>query len=348
MIPAFVNEAAGTAPAAMRALEETGGFEIHALAPSALEDSIRSEMASGPARIVVAGAGSIGCYAGGCLALAGRRVTLLARPRLVEAICQGGLRVSDLEARDRQVRSDALSATADPVAALSSADVILVTVKSGATVGMAGLIAAHAPEHAVVVSLQNGVDNGERLAAIIGRPVVPVAVYVATAMEGAGHVRHHGRGDLILGTGGEAVAAHLIAAGIPATVSDRVRDALWTKLAINCAWNALSALGGQPYGRLFASEGVAAVLADVTAECLAVAGASDVRLPEDMLAQVRAIAATMAGQRSSTAQDLARGRRTEIDHLNGFVVRAGERLGIPTPANRVLHTLVKLAEAGGR
>ena len=296
-----------------------------------------------PLRIAVMGAGAVGCYYGALLAKAGHPVTLIGRPALAESVAERGLILDTAQGRE----TVALEAVTGPEG-VAGADLVLVCVKSGDTEEAGRLMLPHLAPGAVILSLQNGVDNGERLSRVIGRPVVPVAVYVATAMEGAGHVRHHGRGDLILGTGGEAVAAQMTAAGISVTVSDRVRDALWTKLTINCAWNALSALGGQPYGRLFASEGVAAVLADVTAECLAVAGASDVRLPEDMLAQVRAIAATMAGQRSSTAQDLARGRQTEIDHLNGFVVRAGERLGIPTPANRVLHTLVKLAEAGGR
>lgn len=293
--------------------------------------------------VAVMGAGAVGCYYGALLAKAGHPVTLIGRQALADSVAERGLILDTSQGRE----SVRLTAVTGPEG-VAGADLVLVCVKSGDTEEAGRLMLPHLSRGAVILSLQNGVDNGERLSQVIGRPVVPVAVYVATAMEGAGHVRHHGRGDLILGTGGEGVAEHLNAAGIPATVSDRVRDALWTKLTINCAWNALSALGGQPYGRLFASEGVAAVLVDVTAECLAVAGASDVRLPEDMLAQVRAIATTMAGQRSSTAQDLARGRRTEIDHLNGFVVRAGERLGIPTPANRVLHTLVKLAEAGGR
>lgn len=294
-------------------------------------------------RVAVMGAGAVGCYYGALLAKAGHAVTLIGRPALAEAVVGGGLVLETAAGRE----TVPLAATTGPEG-VAGADLVLVCVKSGDTEVAGRSMLPHLSPQAVILSLQNGVDNGERLAAVLGRPVVPVAVYVATEMEGAGHVRHHGRGDLILGTGGEAVAEPLAAAGISVTVSDRVRDALWAKLTINCAWNALSALGGMPYGRLFASEGVEAVLADVTAECLAVAEASDVRLPEDMPAQVRAIARTMAGQRSSTAQDLARGRRTEIDHLNGTIVREGERRGIPTPANRVLHLLVKLAEQGAR
>lgn len=290
-------------------------------------------------RIAVMGAGAVGCYYGAVLAKAGHAVTLIGRPALAAAVAERGLALETAAGRE----AIPLRAATD-AGAVAGAEIVFVCVKSGDTETAGRAMLAHLAPEAVILSLQNGVDNGERLAAVIGRPVVPVAVYVATEMVGAGHVRHHGRGDLILGAGGERVAERLTAAGIPATVSDRVRDALWAKLTVNCAWNALSALGGKPYGALFASQGVEAVLADVVAECLAVAAATGVRLPEDMLDQVRAIARTMAEQRSSTAQDLARGKRTEIDHLNGAVVRAGERLGIPTPANRVLHTLVKLVE----
>ena len=113
---------------------------------------------------------------------------------------------------------------------------------------------------------------------------------------------------------------------------------------LNCAWNALSALSQQPYGVLAQSPGVPAVMRDVVAECRAVAAAEGVTLPEGVEDAVRRIGETMPGQTSSTAQDLARGRRSEIDHLNGLVVRLGEAHGVPTPANRVLHVLVRLVE----
>lgn len=109
--------------------------------------------------IVIAGAGSIGCYAGGCLALAGRGVILLARPRIEAAVRQGGLRITDLEGRDRRIKPEALVVTTDPAVALPRADVILVTVKSGATEDMTALIKAHARPDAVVVSLQKTVST---------------------------------------------------------------------------------------------------------------------------------------------------------------------------------------------
>ena len=165
-------------------------------------------------------------------------------------------------------------------------------------------------------------------------------------MAGPGHVRHHGRGELVLGP--SAASAGLVelfaAAGVPAQISDNVAGALWAKLIVNCAYNALSAIAQVPYGRLVQGEGVEGVMRDVVAECLAVARASGVVVPGDPWHSVQEIGRTMPGQLSSTAQDLARGKATEIDHLNGFVARRGAVLGVSTPANRVLHAAVKLLE----
>jgi len=165
-------------------------------------------------------------------------------------------------------------------------------------------------------------------------------------MAGPGHVKHHGRGELVIAPSGrsEEVARHLEAAGVPTQISANVRGSLWAKLILNCAYNALSAVTQLPYGVLAKGIGVTDVIRDVVAECLAVAKAEGVEVPGDTDAAVRGIAQSMPSQYSSTAQDLARGKLSEIDHLNGLVVRRGEALGVPTPANRVLFVLVKLLE----
>ncbi|ACB25545.1 ketopantoate reductase family protein [Methylobacterium radiotolerans] len=291
--------------------------------------------------VAVVGAGAVGCYYGFLLARAGHAVTLIGRPALVEVVEKDGLVLESAAG----TASVPVRAT-DAGAGVSGADLVLVCVKSGDTEAAGAMIAPHLDPAATVLSLQNGVDNAERLAAVLGRPVVPVAVYVATAMAGPGHVRHNGRGDLILGASETSarVAAAFAAAGIPTTVSAKAVDALWAKLIINCAYNALSALTQLPYGRLVEGDGVAAVIADVVQECARVAEAEGVSVSPRILDDVMALSAAMAGQRSSTAQDLARGRPSEIDHLNGTIVRRGAAHGIPTPVNRLLHALVKLAE----
>jgi len=294
------------------------------------------------------GAGAVGCYYGGMLARAGHDVTLIARAQHVEAVRRSGLRM-ETKAFDEQVPMRA----SEEASGARGAKLVLFSVKSPDTERAGAALAPYVERDAVVLSLQNGVDNAERLAATLGREVVPAVVYVAVEMAGPGHVRHHGRRELLIGPSarspdiGARIAAAFGAAGVPVEVSDNVIGALWAKLIVNCAYNALSAITQLPYGRMVQGDGVPAVMGDVVDECLAVARAAGVGVPGDLLKAVPQIAETMPGQFSSTAQDLARGKPTEIDHLNGFVVRKGDALGVPTPANRVLLALVKLLEERG-
>jgi 2-dehydropantoate 2-reductase len=110
----------------------------------------------------------------------------------------------------------------------------------------------------------------------------------------------------------------------------------------------VSAITQLPYGDTVKGEGVSGLMQDVVAECLAVAAADGVRVAGNPAEAVEALAASMPAQYSSTAQDLARGRPTEIDYLNGFIVRRGMALGLATPANRVLWSLIKLMESRPR
>ena len=123
---------------------------------------------------------------------------------------------------------------------------------------------------------------------------------------------------------------------------------LWAKLVVNCAYNALSAITQLPYGKMIAGPGIRDVMRDVVEETLALAKSSGVTMAPDTLARTYRIAEAMPTQFSSTAQDLARGKPTEIEHLNGFVVRRGAALGVPTPANRALYALVRLLESKPR
>lgn len=292
-------------------------------------------------KIAVMGAGAVGCYYGGMLARAGHAVVLVGRPQHVAAVQRDGLCLDTQSFREHV----ALEALGDAVG-VAGAQLVLCCVKSTDTADAAAAMAPHLAADALVLSLQNGVDNAARLQALLGREVLPAVVYVATEMAGPGHVKHHGRGELVIGISARSagLAALFAAAGVPVQVSDNVVGALWAKLIINCAWNALSAITQLPYGRIAQGAGVAGVMGDIVTECLAVAQADGVSVPGDIRQAVADIARTMATQNSSTAHDLARGKRSEIDHLNGYVLRRGETLGIATPANRVLHTLVKLLE----
>ena len=295
-------------------------------------------------KIAVMGAGAVGCYYGALLARAGHDVTLIARPAHVQAIAQaGGLWLHT----DAGAECIALRASSQ-ASAVRGAQWVLFCVKSTDTDSAGHAMTAHLDADAVVLSLQNGVDNAERLQAILARPVLPSVVYVASTMAAPGQVRHLGRGELVLGAGpaSAAIASVLRSAAIPTEISDNVTGALWAKLVLNCVYNPLSAITRLPYGAIASCPGldVAQVMADVVQECQAVAQARGVALPADILASTLALAQAMPQQFSSTAQDLARGKRSEIDHLNGFIVRQGAALGIATPVNRLLHTLVRLLE----
>jgi 2-dehydropantoate 2-reductase len=294
-------------------------------------------------KFAVLGAGAVGCYFGGMLARAGHDVVLIARQQHVEAIRRDGLRM-ETRTFDERVR---IAASVDAGAA-KDADVVLFCVKSTDTEAAGAQLRPLLRPGALLLCLQNGIDNADRLRAVLPEHEVAAAVvYVATEMAGPGHVKHHGRGELVIEPSGasEAVAQALVAAGVPTEISGNVRGALWTKLVLNCAYNAVSAIAQLPYGKTVAGVGVKDVMRDVVAECLAVAKAEGVQLPADVGVAVDKLAASMPDQYSSTAQDLARGKRTEIDYLNGLIVRRGEALGIATPANRVLWSLVKLLEA---
>ena len=293
-------------------------------------------------KIAVMGAGAVGCYYGGMLARAGHDVVLVARPQHVQAIASAGLRLQT-QTFDEQVH---LQASLD-ASAVQGADVVLFCVKSSDTETAGRLMQPYLRPDALVMCLQNGVDNADRLRAVLPRHTVSAAVvYVATEMAGPGHVKHHGRGDLVVEPSAVAAGAvqALVAAGVPTEVSNNVRGALWAKLVLNCAYNAVSAIAQLPYGKTVAGVGVQDVMRDVVAECLAVAHADGVQVAGDVSAAVANLAGSMPSQSSSTAQDLARGKPTEIDYLNGFIVQCGAALGIATPVNRVLWALVKLLE----
>ncbi len=291
--------------------------------------------------VAVLGAGAVGCFYGGMLARAGHRVTLIGRPQHVDAFRKSGLHFEALTF-DEYV---AVEASTDPAAA-RGARLVLFCVKSTDTEQAAAQIAPFLDADAVVVNLQNGVDNTERIQARVSQPVIPAVVYVATEMAGPGHLKHHGRGDLVIGPNAQ-VKAWFESAGVPAVISDNITGELWAKLVVNCAYNALSAITQLPYGKLIQGPAIRDVMRDVVEETLAVAKASGVSMAPDMLARTWKIAEAMPTQYSSTAQDLARGKPTEIDHLNGYVTRKGEALGVPTPANRALYALVKLLEGCG-
>jgi len=306
-------------------------------------------------KVAVMGAGAVGSFYGAMLARAGHAVTLIGRPAHVQAIQLDGLQLE----MNQQVHTLRLDARSDP-AAVAGADLVLCCVKSGDTEAAALQMAPHLGTDTLLMSLQNGVDNAATLARHVPCRVVPTVVYVAVALGGPGVVRHFGRGDLAIGAlpGGTQSSVPewptlrmlvdlFASAQVPVRIVPDVAVELWAKLLVNCAYNAISALTQMPYARLAAQADIRALQQDIVHEVIAVAAASGVSLPlQTSLDAVAKIATGMPQQLSSTAQDMARRKPSEIDHLNGFIARRGRELGVPAPVNQTLQALVKLVESG--
>jgi 2-dehydropantoate 2-reductase len=298
-------------------------------------------------RIAVVGAGAVGGYFGGMLARAGAPVVMIGRAAFVEAVRKSGLLLDTV-----QFKETVHPETSTEMAAAKGADVVLFSVKTTDTVVAAQELAKHISPHTRVVSLQNGVNNAEEIREASGIDALPAVVYVAAAMPTAGQLKHLGRGDLVVGPHSERterIANLFMRAQVPCRISENIEGELWTKLVWNCALNAISGLGRVTYGEILASADAKGVVEAVVYELLAVARAKGIHPPglEDprvALAGAFKIAEQMSGTRSSTAQDMTRSKRTEIESLNGHVARLGEELKIPVPVNHTLYTLVKLYE----
>ena len=293
-------------------------------------------------RVAVVGAGAVGGYFGGMLARAGAHVTLIGRPVHVEIWRRDGLFIDSINFQE----TIPVEASTE-IAACKDANLVLFSVKSTDTEETAVHLARHVRSDALVISLQNGVDNVERIRAAASLDPIAAVVYVASSMPAPGRIKHGGRGDLLIGEfPGRSrqpredalarVSSWFEAAGVPCRVSPDIEADLWTKLITNAALNAMSAVACAPYGDLVALPESRETIRDLVNECVTVARAGGVSLPEvDFVQMVLRFAESFGHVYSSTAQDLDRRKRTEIDALNGFVVRRGVELGVPDAGQSV-------------
>lgn len=300
-------------------------------------------------RIAVVGAGAVGGYFGGLLARAGASVVMIGRQPFVEAVKTRGILLDTLNFKEFVP----VEASAE-LGAARGADIVLFCVKTTDTAATARELAPFLAPQSIVLSFQNGVDSGEQIQSAAKIAASQAVVYVAASVPQLGHVKHVGRGDLVIGPEtdkAKMLAALFARAQIPCRISNNIEGELWTKLIWNCALNAISALGRAKYGRIAENANARKLMETVILEVLAVAHAAHVVLPgleniEAAMVGAMNIATQMTEAMSSTAQDLNRGKLTEIDSLNGFISRRGSALDVPTPVNHALFTLVKLAEGG--
>lgn len=297
--------------------------------------------------VAVVGAGAVGGYFGGMLARAGARVTMIGRPAFADAVKKSGLFLDTL-----QFQETVRVAASTEISAAAGADIALFCVKTTDNAATAMELAPLLAPGALVVSFQNGVDNVEQIRAAANLDALPAVVYIGVSVPEPGKIKHAGRGDLVFGPKTEKterLAAVFERAGVPCRISENIAGELWTKLIWNCALNAISALGRVKYGQIAASSDAGQVVRSLVEEIWAVASAAGIRFPDlpdvdAAFAGACKIASQIPAALSSTAQDVLRGKRTEIDSLNGYISRRGTELGVPTPVNHALYTMVKLLE----
>ncbi len=312
--------------------------------------------------IVIAGAGSIGCFVGGVLAVAGRPVRFLARPRVVDEVRASGLRLTSCEGGDQRLPAASIAMSTDP-AVLREAGIVLVCVKSADTEAMAATIAAYAPRDAIIVSLQNGVSNVASLQKhLAGHRILAGMVPFNVAAMGNGRFHRTTPGDIVLQSDDAATAARLSVAGLNIRASDNIVGVQWGKLLINLN-NALNALSGLPLRDQLSQRPWRMLLADQIAEALKATAAEGVEpvattpLPASWTPHVlrlpdwafRLVAGRMVRidpkARSSMSDDLERGRPTEIDFLQGAIVEIAHRRRLDVPLSERIVALIKQAES---
>jgi len=312
--------------------------------------------------IGIAGAGSIGCFVGGMLADAGARVTLLARPRVIREIRDHGLKLTSFEGFERDVAPSGLTLSEDP-GVLGDSGVVLVTVKSADTAEIADVIARHTTSDAVVISLQNGIGNTSVLRERLpGRRVLAGMVPFNVVAPGAGRFHRATSGDIVIEQDDAGTAERLSVPGLRMRASVDIASVQWGKLLFNLN-NALNALADLPLRQQLAQRDWRRLFADQITEGLAALKAEGIRpvsptpipmnwlphllrLPDPVFTML--LGRTMKidpEARSSMWEDLQRGRRTEIDYLQGVIVEIAERRRLPVPLSRRIVALIRDAEA---
>ncbi|TQV82416.1 2-dehydropantoate 2-reductase [Exilibacterium tricleocarpae] len=315
-------------------------------------------------RIAVFGAGAIGCYIGGCLAHSGATVVMIGRERVKTVLREHGLHLTDWRGRDQRVTAGAITFSCDP-ADLAAANIVLVTVKSGDTATAAAAIAGHTRPDALIVSFQNGVRNLEVLQQHLpDHNVLPGMVPFNVVNAERGHFHCGTEGNLAL-QGHQGLEAPLVTAlataELPTDVYTNISSVQWSKLIMNLS-NAINALAGVPLLEQLNNRRYRRVMAACIREALRTARAAGIKpartgkvipallpgilsLPTWAFRKVAAgILAIDPNARSSMYDDLHRKRKTEIDFLNGEVVRLAQQLQLETPVNESIVALIKQAE----
>lgn len=322
-------------------------------------------------RICIYGAGSVGCYLGGRLLAAGATLRFVGRARIGEELARHGLQVTDYLGAAHHLPSAAIDYAQTPSAiaeALGAADIVLVTVKSAATRTAARELHGLLAPQAIVISLQNGIGNAEVLREELpGVTVLAGMVPFNVLARGQGRFHQGSEGAVAIEANGglQSLQDVFTRAGLPLALHADMRAVLWAKLLLNLN-NAINALSGLPLQQELSQRGYRRCLALAQRETLALLAAARIplaqltKLPAQRLPLLLSVPDVLfrrfAGRmvaidplaRSSMWEDFEAGRATEVDYINGEVLRLAASLGRDAPVNARLLALVRAAEQGGR
>src|SRR6056297_23359 len=300
-------------------------------------------------KIAVLGSGAMGCLYGGCLAESGCDVTLIdVWKEHVDAINSKGLHIEGLSG-DRVIKN--IAAVTD-LKSLDNVDLLIVFVKATMTREAMEKAAELVGEKTVVLTLQNGLGNVEKIGEVVGNDKVIAGITAhGSTMLGPGHIKHAGTGDTNIGEldGSRTERLEKISrvfedSGFPVNLSSNVLGLIWDKLMVNIGINALGALTGLKNGQLLEYEETEKLLESLVKEAWDVAKKKGIELGSDPVQHTKEVARMTAGNRCSMLQDISKKRFTEIDVINGAIVKEGEKLGIKTPVNGVVTKLIKVRE----
>ena len=297
-------------------------------------------------RICIYGAGSLGSTVGGLLA-GTNAVTLIGRRVNTEAISRNGLRLTGVV--DDTVDVEAL----DRIGNAPPPDLLIVTTKAYNTAAVIEACDGWVEEGTRVLTLQNGLGNLDRLRAWKGSMAFGATTTMGATMLSPGVVKVVSTGETVIGSdmdlrGASSIAHMLKSSGMSSTTSENIKGEIWLKAIVNACINPMTAVLRVPNGRLLESKAVVELMRHISTECESVAASSGINLPvESVFERILAVARQTSANRSSMLQDIERGRRTEIDSINGHICRLGEQMGLPTPLNRMLVAAIESLEADG-
>lgn len=315
-------------------------------------------------QIGIMGTGAIGGYLGGCLAAAGAKPILVGRPNFVRSAESEGIKVTDVDGRETTVRPSEFKATAD-LGELKACDAVLLTVKSGDTAAVAEGLKAHLAPKTLLFSLQNGVRNVETLRSVLpGQRVISGMVPYNVARGGETAFHRAMAGALVIEKTGTSIEGPLLSlfgqAGLQFEHRHDVLPIQWGKLLLNLN-NALNAISGLTLKDELGQRGYRVILAALIAESLQVFKRAEIKaklqtVPPHVLPAVlrlpdpvfRVLAKTMLAMddraRSSMWDDFQRGRKSEVEFINGEIVRVAKRTGMEAPLNGALVAIVREVE----